>query len=77
MYVGEVKLMLEAAETNLKALNKNDITEVKAMKKHPMEVRLVIEAVCILSNVKPDKVCLGNYAITQLRKCYKVIILIF
>lgn len=33
MYTGEVKQILEAAEANLKALNKNDInTKIKAMK---------------------------------------------
>lgn len=49
--------MLEAAEASLKALNKGDITEVKAMKRPPVGVLLVIEAMCIVNNVKPHKVC--------------------
>lgn len=69
-YTDEVRSMLEAAETSLKALNKNDITEVKAMKRPPVGVLLVIEAMCIMNNVKPNKVC----SYTQLRKRYKVII---
>lgn len=62
--------MLEAAETSLKTLNKNDITEVKAMRRPPVGVLLVIEAMCIINDVKPNKVCI--YIITQ--KYYKVII---
>lgn len=48
--------MLQAAEASLKALNKGDITEVKAMKRPPPGVVLVIEAICIIKNVKPKKV---------------------
>ncbi|XP_023289892.1 dynein heavy chain 1, axonemal [Orussus abietinus] len=48
--------MLEAAEASLKALNKNDVTEVKAMKRPPVGVVLVIEAMCIVKDVKPNKV---------------------
>ncbi|KAH8863214.1 Dynein heavy chain 1, axonemal [Schistosoma japonicum] len=40
----------------LKSLNKNDITEVRAMMRPPEGVRLVIEAVCIMKDVKPKKV---------------------
>ncbi|VEL22959.1 unnamed protein product, partial [Protopolystoma xenopodis] len=40
----------------LKALNKNDITEVRAMMRPPEGVRLVMEAVCILKEIKPKKV---------------------
>lgn len=50
--------MLEEAEASLKALNKGDITEVKAMKRPPVGVVLVIEAICIIKDVKPLKVCL-------------------
>ncbi|XP_077275648.1 dynein axonemal heavy chain 1 [Temnothorax americanus] len=53
--LSEVKPMLEAAEASLKALNRNDITEVKAMKRPPVGVLLVIEAMCIVNNVKPNK----------------------
>lgn len=48
--------MLEAAEASLKALNKNDVTEVKAMKRPPVGVLLVIEAICIIKKVKPHRV---------------------
>lgn len=53
---GEARPMLIAAEKSLKALNRNDITEVKAMKRPPLGVLLVIEAICIINNVKPIKV---------------------
>lgn len=53
---GEARPMLIAAEKSLKALNRNDITEVKAMKRPPVGVLLVIEAICIINNVKPIKV---------------------
>ncbi|CAK9804539.1 Dynein axonemal heavy chain 1 [Anthophora plagiata] len=51
--------MLIAAEKSLKALNRNDITEVKAMKRPPVGVLLVIEAICIINNVKPIQVKSG------------------
>ncbi|XP_072745723.1 dynein axonemal heavy chain 1 [Anoplolepis gracilipes] len=53
--LNEIKPMLEAAEASLKALNKNDIAEVKAMKRPPVGVLLVIEAMCIVNNIKPHK----------------------
>ncbi|KAG7197918.1 hypothetical protein KM043_016155 [Ampulex compressa] len=53
--LSEAKPMLEAAEISLKALNKGDITEVKAMKRPPVGVLLVIEAMCIVTDVKPHK----------------------
>lgn len=55
--------MLIAAEKSLKALNRNDITEVKAMKRPPVGVLLVIETICIINNVKPIKVCIGDDSI--------------
>lgn len=67
--------MLEAAEASLKALNKNDITEVKAMKRPPVGVLLVIEAMCIVNNVKPHKVRLVICIIMQ--KYYEVILLFY
>ncbi|KAJ8667915.1 hypothetical protein QAD02_009578 [Eretmocerus hayati] len=48
--------MLQAAEASLKALNKGDITEVKAMKRPPVGVVLVMEAICIIKKVKPKKI---------------------
>ncbi|XP_011297154.1 dynein heavy chain 1, axonemal-like [Fopius arisanus] len=56
MELSQVKPMLQAAEASLKALNKGDITEVKAMKRPPVGVVLVIEAMCIVQDVKPLKI---------------------
>lgn len=36
-------------------LSKNDITELKGMKSPPAGVKLVMEAVCIMKNVKPTR----------------------
>ncbi|XP_069500104.1 dynein axonemal heavy chain 1 [Ambystoma mexicanum] len=47
---------LDAALASLKSLNKNDVTEVRAMQRPPLGVKLVIEAVCILKGIKPKKV---------------------
>uniref|UniRef100_A0A5K3F3Z0 Dynein heavy chain 7, axonemal n=1 Tax=Mesocestoides corti TaxID=53468 RepID=A0A5K3F3Z0_MESCO len=48
--------ILEAALKALETLTPADITIVKTMKSPPMGVRLVMEAVCVLKGVKPDKV---------------------
>lgn len=40
----------------LKTLNKSDISEVKAMKKPPETVKLVLKAVCIMKSVAPQKI---------------------
>nr|VZI05919.1 unnamed protein product [Spirometra erinaceieuropaei] len=47
---------LYASLEAVKSLNKNDITEVRAMMRPPEGVRLVMEAVCIMKDVKPKKV---------------------
>ncbi|RHY56820.1 hypothetical protein DYB38_001612 [Aphanomyces astaci] len=47
---------LEMAVKALQTLTKGDITEVKAMKKPPDGVKLVMEAVCIMMGVAPVKV---------------------
>ncbi|KAJ8395762.1 hypothetical protein AAFF_G00029990 [Aldrovandia affinis] len=47
---------LDAALKSLKSLNKNDVTEVRAMQRPPQGVRLVIEAVCIMKGMRPKKV---------------------
>jgi len=49
-------LFKDAALQSLKSLNRNDVTEVKAMKSPPDGVRMVMEAVCIMKNVPPKKV---------------------
>ena len=41
---------------SLKSLNKNDVVEVRAMTRPPAGVKMVIEAVCIMKDVKPKKV---------------------
>ncbi|XP_041969812.1 dynein axonemal heavy chain 1-like [Aricia agestis] len=46
---------LIAAEKALKELNRNDITEVKAMKKPPAGVLLVVESLCVVFDIKPVK----------------------
>ena len=47
---------LDAALSALKSLTKGDITEMKSMKTPPVGVKLVMEGVCILFEVKPIKV---------------------
>uniref|UniRef100_G1R661 Dynein axonemal heavy chain 1 n=1 Tax=Nomascus leucogenys TaxID=61853 RepID=G1R661_NOMLE len=46
---------LDAALASLRNLNKNDVTEVRAMQRPPPGVKLVIEAVCIMKGIKPKK----------------------
>ncbi|KAL5473898.1 hypothetical protein EMCRGX_G028462 [Ephydatia muelleri] len=46
---------LESAISALNTLTPRDITEVKTMKNPPALVKLVMEAVCIMKNVKPDR----------------------
>ena len=41
---------------SLKSLNKNDVVEVRAMSRPPAGVKMVIEAVCIMKEVKAKKV---------------------
>ncbi|RZF38667.1 hypothetical protein LSTR_LSTR003473, partial [Laodelphax striatellus] len=47
--------MLRAAEDSLKSLNRNDVTEVKAMKRPPAGVVLVIEVISIIMDIKPRR----------------------
>ena len=51
--LAEAMPLLESALKALDTLTKNDITEVKGMKSPPAGVKLVLEAVCIMRNVKP------------------------
>lgn len=51
---------LRAAEKALQELNRNDVVEVKAMKKPPAGVVLVIESLCVVFDIKPIKVCRKN-----------------
>ena len=54
--LGEAMPLLESALRALDTLTKNDVTEVKGMKSPPSGVKLVLEAVCILKNIKPARV---------------------
>lgn len=47
---------LNSAVEALKSLSKGDIGEIKAMKSPPKGVKLVMEAVCIMFDLKPDRV---------------------
>uniref|UniRef100_A0A8V1A4F4 Dynein axonemal heavy chain 1 n=1 Tax=Gallus gallus TaxID=9031 RepID=A0A8V1A4F4_CHICK len=47
---------LDAALASLRNLKKSDVTEVRAMQRPPLGVKMVIEAVCIMKEVKPKKV---------------------
>nr|XP_033800562.1 dynein heavy chain 7, axonemal [Geotrypetes seraphini] len=48
--------ILESALAALDTLTAQDITVVKSMKSPPAGVKLVMEAICILKGVKPDKI---------------------
>ncbi|RKO89233.1 dynein heavy chain and region D6 of dynein motor-domain-containing protein [Blyttiomyces helicus] len=47
---------LDAALESLNSLSKNDVIEVRSMQRPPEGVKLVIEAVCIMKQVKPKKI---------------------
>ena len=40
----------------LNALRASDVAEVRALKNPPQSVKLVLEAVCVMKDVKPEKV---------------------
>ena len=48
---------LEAAEKALSQLDKSDITEMKAMKKPSMAIKMTMAGISIMLGVKPDKKC--------------------
>ncbi|CAL8240697.1 unnamed protein product [Merluccius merluccius] len=48
--------ILESALAALNTLTNQDITVVKSMKSPPPAVKLVMEAICILKGIKPDRV---------------------
>ncbi|KAJ1487568.1 microtubule-binding stalk of dynein motor-domain-containing protein [Baffinella frigidus] len=47
---------LDAAVASLKSLNRGDIVEIKSLANPPAGVKMVIEAVCIMFEIKPQKV---------------------
>lgn len=54
--LAEAMPILEAALAALNTLTPADITIVKTMKNPPKGVKLVMEAICIVKDIKPDKV---------------------
>ncbi|XP_053933024.1 dynein axonemal heavy chain 1 [Cuculus canorus] len=47
---------LDAALASLRNLNKSDVSEVRALQRPPIGVKMVIEAVCIMKGIKPRRV---------------------
>eukprot|EP00605_Chrysophyceae_sp_TOSAG23-4_P001043 GSChrysophyteH1.ASY1.ANO1.1146.1 assembled CDS len=56
---------LEAAEKALKSLDKSDITEMKAMKKPSMAIKMTMAAIAVMMDVKKDKKLLGDSKFLQ------------
>ena len=56
LHLSSLSVFQDAALQSLKSLNKNDVVEVRAMQRPPDGVRMVIEAVCIMKNIKPKRV---------------------
>uniref|UniRef100_T1GP73 AAA+ ATPase domain-containing protein n=1 Tax=Megaselia scalaris TaxID=36166 RepID=T1GP73_MEGSC len=54
--LGEAMPILNSALAALNTLTTADIAVVKTMKSPPIGVRIVMEAVCILKDVKPDRI---------------------
>lgn len=52
--------LIHEAEAVLNALTPADIAAVKTMKNPPVSVKIVMEAICILKDIKPDKVSVGG-----------------
>lgn len=57
---------LNAALSALNTLKKQDIDVVKTMKSPPAGVKLVMEAVCVMKDVKPEKVFETYFLLSQL-----------
>ncbi|XP_059609452.1 dynein axonemal heavy chain 7 [Phlebotomus argentipes] len=54
--LGEVQPDIETATDSLTTLTPADILIVKSMKNPPAAVKIVLEGICILRDIKPDKV---------------------
>jgi len=54
--LAEALPLLNSALEALDTLKKQDIDEVKAMKNPPAGVKLVMEAVCVMRDIKPEKI---------------------
>lgn len=53
--LAEATPALEAALTALNTIKQNDITLVKSMKNPPQAVKFVLEAVCVMKAIKPER----------------------
>ena len=54
--LGEAIPILESAIAALNTLSPKDITVVKSMSNPPYAIKMVMEAVCHLKGIKPDRV---------------------
>uniref|UniRef100_A0A3Q3KEU7 Dynein axonemal heavy chain 7 n=1 Tax=Monopterus albus TaxID=43700 RepID=A0A3Q3KEU7_MONAL len=54
--LAEARPILDSALAALNTLTPQDITVLKSMKSPPTAVKLVMEAICILKGIKPDRV---------------------
>uniref|UniRef100_UPI00358E354F dynein axonemal heavy chain 7-like n=1 Tax=Myxine glutinosa TaxID=7769 RepID=UPI00358E354F len=54
--LAEAMPIMESAQSALNTLTQQDITMVKAMKSPPSGVKLVMEAICILKAINPDRI---------------------
>jgi len=54
--LAEAMPILKAALAALDTITSNDITVVKTMKQPPPGVKLVMESICVMKGVKPEKV---------------------
>ncbi|KAM4632527.1 dynein axonemal heavy chain 3 [Discoglossus pictus] len=53
--LAEAMPALEAAVSALDTLNQSDITLVKSMQNPPAPVKLVMESICVMKGIKPDR----------------------
>jgi len=53
--LAEAMPALEAAISALNTLKPSDITVVKTMTNPPSAVKLVLESVCVMKNIKPER----------------------
>lgn len=53
--MADVMPLIHEAEAALNALTPADITGIKTMKSPPVSVKIVMEAICILKDLKPEK----------------------
>lgn len=56
IHMNAARPILNAATAALNTLTSKDITNVKSMKSPPQAVKLVMEAICIIKGVEPDRV---------------------